>query len=162
MENKGQTNKSLVSITQKVASLRNNGNKKARRVINVRKKKTAPFPLSVVLGIITLTLLTLVLMKNFAEVDKYNAGIADIKSQLTDLQNEADKLEERLNKKNNLVYIEEYAEAMGMVKSTELQRINVTLVGSDEGDIYKYEDGNEGGIGVLFSSFGRVIRELFS
>ena len=59
-----------------------------------------------VLGIVTLTVLLLLLMMNYAEVDRYNGSIADLKSQLTDLQKEADKLEQRLDRKDDLVYFE--------------------------------------------------------
>ena len=102
-------------------------------------------------------------MMNYAEVDKYNSSIAELKSQLTDLQKEADKLEQRLDRKDDLIYIEEYAsEKLGMVKSTDLQRVNVTLIGKDDGDIYKYDDGQEGGLGVLLSGFGKIIRDFFN
>ena len=116
-----------------------------------------------VLGIVTLTVLLLLLMMNYAEVDRYNGSIADLKSQLTDLQKEADKLEQRLDRKDDLVYVEEYAsEKLGMVKSTDLQRISVSLIDKDNADVYKYDDGDEGGLGVLLSGFGRIIRNFFN
>lgn len=138
---------------------------KAARSVNYQKigKKKSPFPISFVFGIITITVLVLFLMMNYAEVDKYNSSIAELKSQLTDLQKEADKLEQRLDRKDDLIYIEEYAsEKLGMVKSTDLQRVNVTLIGKDDGDIYKYDDGQEGGLGVLLSGFGKIIRDFFN
>ena len=130
---------------------------KARKIINYRKKDKAPFPMAFVLGIVTLTVLLLLLMMNYA------GSIADLKSQLTDLQKEADKLEQRLDRKDDLVYVEEYAsEKLGMVKSTDLQRISVTLIDKDNADVYKYDDGDEGGLGVLLSGFGRIIRNFFN
>lgn len=136
---------------------------KARKIINYRKKDKAPFPMAFVLGIVTLTVLLLLLMMNYAEVDRYNGSIADLKSQLTDLQKEADKLEQRLDRKDDLVYVEEYAsEKLGMVKSTDLQRISVTLIDKDNADVYKYDDGDERGLGVLLSGFGRIIRNFFN
>ena len=49
-----------------------------------------------------------------------------------------------------------------MVKSTDLQRISVTLIDKDNADVYKYDDGDEGGLGVLLSGFGRIIRNFFN
>ncbi len=142
------------------------GHLKATRLVNYQKnsrKKSSPFPISFILGIVTLTALVLFLMMNYAEVDKYNSSIAELKSQLTDLQKEADKLEQRLDRKDDLIYVEEYAsENLGMVKSTDLQRVNVTLIGKDDSDIYKYDDGQEGGLGVLLSGFGKIIRDFFN
>ncbi len=170
MENNKRNNSVIIKKTLSSASarqpVRSSGNHrhlKPIRVINYAKKDKTPFPIAFVLGIITLTVLLLFLMMNYAEVDRYNGSIADLKSQLTDLQKEADKLEQRLDRKDDLVYVEEYAsEKLGMVKSTDLQRISVTLIGQDDADIYKYDDGKEGGLGVLLSGFGRVIRNFFN
>lgn len=132
------------------------------RLVTMRKKNKSPFPLGVVLSAVLMTVVALFMMMNYAEIDRYNSDIADMKSQLTDLQNEATKLEQRLDRKNNLVYIEDYAtEKLGMVKSNELTRINITLIDKDEGEIVKYNDGNEGGMGILLSGFGEVIRNFF-
>jgi len=172
MENNNKNNSAIIKSSKSIKSassrqpVRRTANRrhlKATRIINYAKKEKAPFPVAFVLGIVTLTVLLLFLMMNYAEVDRYNGSIADLKSQLTDLQKEADKLEQRLDRKDDLIYVEEYAsEKLGMVKSTDLQRVSVTLIGQDDADIYKYDDGNDGGLGVLLSGFGKVIRNFFN
>ncbi|MEG1743239.1 MAG: septum formation initiator family protein [Clostridia bacterium] len=136
--------------------------KKHFNIITKKKKNKTPFPIGKIFPLLLVTAMVLFMVMNYAEIDKYNSDIAELKGQLTDLQKEANKLEQRLDKKNNLVYIEEYAtEELGMVKSTDLTRVNITLVGEDKGDIIKYNDGKEGGLGTLLSGFGEVIRNFF-
>ncbi len=135
---------------------------KAKRIIDYRKKDKQPFPYVTVISIFTMAVLLLILMINFAEVDRYNSNIAELRNRVTALEKEAQGLEQRLDRKNDLIYIEEYAtERLGMINSGELQRVNITLIDKDEGEIYRYEDESEGGIGVLLSVFGESIREFF-
>ncbi|MBQ6183153.1 MAG: septum formation initiator family protein [Clostridia bacterium] len=131
-------------------------------VIEHRKKSKTPLPLGIIFTICAVTLLFVFLVMNYAEVDSYNAQIAELRDELTELQKTASKLKVRLEKKNDLVEIEEYAtDELGMVKAAGLTRINITALPENGGDTYKYDDGDENGIGVLLAGFGEVFRDFF-
>jgi len=130
-------------------------------VIETKKRNKKPLPVGAIFTIAVMTLLFIFLLMNYAEIDNYNREAASLKDQLTDLQKEADKLEQRLDKKNDLIYFEEYAvDKLGMVKSTELTQINITALPENTGEAFKYDDERTG-IGVLLSGFGDVIRDFF-
>lgn len=134
---------------------------KSTRVIVMKKKEKSPFPVSLVFSVAIITALFLFMIMNFAEIDRYNSEIAEIQGTITDLQNEAIQLEQKLNSKNNLNDIENYAKENGMVKSSDADRVNITRDAEDEGKSIKYDDGNESGLGVLLSGLGEVIKNFF-
>lgn len=116
-------------------------NKRARKlvpvrspkIVTVRKKKKAPFPIAVVFSAVLLTLLFLFMMMNYAEIDRYNSEIAEMKATVTDLKAEADKLQGKLDKKDGAItgmqsYIED---ELGMVKSDSLPKEYVSLLPED-------------------------------
>ena len=108
------------------------------------------------------TLLFLFMMLNYVELDKYNSQIADLKSEMTDLKTEEDKLRVKLERRDDLVYIEDYAlNQLGMVKAEELETYYVDIKAEDKADIITYEDTKESGIGVLLSGVGQTIRSFF-
>ncbi|MGI6716709.1 MAG: septum formation initiator family protein [Eubacteriales bacterium] len=131
-------------------------------IIETKKRNKKPLPLGAIFTIAVTTLLFIFLLMNYAEIDSYNREVATLKDRLTDLKKDADKLEQRLDKKNDLIYFEQYAvDKLGMVKETELTRINITALPENTGDAFKYDDEKPRGIGVLLSGFGDVIRDFF-
>ena len=131
------------------------------KIITIRKKEKTPFPIAVLFTSVIITVLFLFMMMNYAEIDKYNSEIARLDAKVTRLKNEEHNLSVRLDKKDNLVDIEEYAtKNLGMVKSETLPRRPVNLQPIDKGEIIKYDDGREGGFGFLLAGIGEVISEF--
>ena len=146
-------------------------NKRARKlvpvrspkIVTVRKKKKAPFPIAVVFSAVLLTLLFLFMMMNYAEIDRYNSEIAEMKATVTDLKAEADKLQGKLDKKDGAItgmqsYIED---ELGMVKSDSLPKEYVSLLPDDVTTVIDRR-GDEGGFGVLLSGLSEVIRNFLN
>lgn len=147
-------------------------NKRARKlvpvrspkIVTVRKKKKAPFPIAVVFSAVLLTLLFLFMMMNYAEIDRYNSEIAEMKATVTDLKAEADKLQGKLDKKDGAItgmqsYIED---ELGMVKSDSLPKEYVSLLPEDVTTVIDRR-GDEGGFGVLLlSGLSEVIRNFLN
>ena len=130
---------------------------------SVRKKKKAPFPIAVVFSAVLLTLLFLFMMMNYAEIDRYNSEIAEMKATVTDLKAEADKLQGKLDKKDGAItgmqsYIED---ELGMVKSDSLPKEYVSLLPEDVTTVIDRR-GDEGGFGVLLSGLSEVIRNFLN
>lgn len=140
------------------------GSKNAVRrvmVIESKKQNKKPLPVGVIFTIAVTTLLFIFLIMNYAEIDRNNREVASLKDQLTQLQKAADKLSQRLDKKNDLVYFEDYAiEKLNMVKSADLTQINITAKREDMGEAFRYDDERTG-IGVLLAGIGDILREFF-
>ena len=110
-----------------------------------------------------LTLLFLFMMMNYAEIDRYNSEIAEMKATVTDLKAEADKLQGKLDKKDGAItcmqsYIED---ELGMVKSDSLPKEYVSLLPEDVTTVIDRR-GDEGGFGVLLSGLSEVIRNFLN
>lgn len=128
------------------------------KIINVRKKERTPFPIATIFLSVMITALLLFMMMSYAEIDKYNSQINDCNVKLTKMEQEKDNLSVKLDKKDDLVYIEKYAtEELGMVKSEMLPRKTVHLNPEDKSKILKYDDGKEDGFGFLLAGIGEVI-----
>lgn len=145
----------------------NNHNKSSLRavrnpnIITVRKKERTPFPIAIVFSSLILTALLLFLMMNYAEINKYNSDNTELATTITELQDDLQDLNVKLDKKINLVDIEKDAiEKLGMVKIETLEHHRVTLPSVDRSEIIKYEDGEEGGLGFLLTGVGEVIRDF--
>ncbi len=131
-------------------------------VIETKKKDKKPLPIGSIFTIAVTTLLFIFLLMNYAEIDNYNSEIASLKDELTELQKSAEKLSQRLDRKNNLIYFEDYAvNELGMVKSSELTRINITTLPENTGAAFRYDDYERGGFGLLLSGFGEVLKNFF-
>lgn len=160
--NNAETSRGIVKAENKNSV--QNGKKhivKRTMVIESKKKNKKPLPIGAIFTIAVTTLLFIFLLMNYAEIDDYNQEVAELRDRLTELQKDADRLEQRLDKKNDLIYFKEYAlNELGMVKETELTRINITALPENIGEAFKYDD-RPGGAGVLLAGIGEVIRDFF-
>lgn len=160
------------NLSNNGASLQKNGEQRLTRtrpvasrsfkVTTRKKEEKKPFPFATVFTTAAFTLLFLFMMLNYVELDKYNSQISELKSEMTDLKTEEDKLRVKLERRDDLAYIEEYASnQLGMVKADELETYYVDIKAEDKADIITYDDGKESGIGVLLSGVGQTIRSFF-
>ena len=169
MENKKSNSNAIINRSNNIVAARNGSadvvkgdNVGKVTVIEHRKKSKTPLNFGLIFAIVAFTVLAVFLIMNFAETNNYNSQIAELRDELTELQKTANKLKVRLDSKNDLVEIEEYAtENLGMIKAGGLTRINITALPENGGDTYHYEDGDENGIGVLLAGLGEVFRDFF-
>lgn len=147
-------------------------NRKASRLVPVRyasvvetrhKKKKSPLPVAVIFAAVILTLLFLFMIMNYAEIDKYNTEIAEIRANITDLKREADTLQGQLDKKESEItgmqdYIEE---ELGMVKGDTLPKEYISLLPEDSTTVIE-RSRDENGFGVLLSGIGEALRNFFN
>ena len=126
------------------------------------KKKKSPLPVAVIFAAVILTLLFLFMIMNYAEIDKYNTEIAEIRANITDLKREADTLQGQLDKKESEItgmqdYIEE---ELGMVKGDTLPKEYISLLPEDSTTVIE-RSRDENGFGVLLSGIGEALRNFF-
>ena len=102
------------------------------------------------------------MMMNYAEIDKYNSSVTELKNEVASLQSEQKKLEQKLENKDDRVAYEEYAsEELGMVKSDTLNKYIITLSPEDKTEIMEYDGETNDGFGYLLSGIVEVIRDFF-
>ena len=132
------------------------------RFITVKKKEKQPFPFVTIAFLTAITALFLFMMMNYAEIDKYNSSVTDLRNEVASLQEEQKKLEIRLENKDDRAAFEQYAtETLGMVKSNSLNRYYIALNPSDKTEIVEYEEEKEGGFGYLLSGLAEVLRDFW-
>lgn len=131
------------------------------KIITIRKKERAPFPISVIFTSIIITTLFIFMMMNYAELDKYNSEIGKSEALLTELKDQQRDLSIKLDKKDNPIEIEKYAkEKLGMVKKETLPYETINLQPVDKAEVIKYDDGTEGGFGFLLAGIGEVLNDF--
>ena len=131
------------------------------RFITVKKKEKQPFPFVTIAFLTAITALFLFMMMNYAEIDKYNSSVTDLRNELASLQDEQKKLEIRLENKDDRAAFEQYAiETLGMVKANSLNRYYIALNPSDKTEIMEYEEEEKGGFGYLLSGLSEVLRDF--
>jgi len=132
------------------------------KVITIRKKEKAPFPISIIFTSVIITALFIFMMMNYAELDKYNSEIAKSEQMLTELKQQQHDLSVKLDKKDDPIYIKNYArEKLGMVKKETLPYETINLQPSDKTEVIWYDDGDgEGGLGFLLAGIGEVINNF--
>lgn len=132
------------------------------KIITIRKKEKTPFPISVIFTSIIITALFIFMMMNYAELDKYNSEIAKSEQKLTELKQQQHDLSVKLDKKDDPIYIENYAkEKLGMVKKETLPYETINLQPSDKTEVIRYDDGNGGGgLGFLLAGISEIINNF--
>lgn len=133
------------------------------KFITVKKKERAPFPFATIAFLAAITVLFLFLMMNYAEIDKYNSSVTDLKNEVAALQNEQKELEVKLENKDDRAAFEQYAiEQLGMVKAGSLNRYYISLNPSDKTEIVEDVPETEGGFGFLLSGLAEVLRDFWN
>ncbi len=110
---------------------------KVRTISDTRK---TAFPFSIVFLSLICTVLFMYMIFNYVQINEYTSSVSDLKNDIATLSVEKDDLTAKLDKKNDLVYIEKIArEELGMVKIDEITKKYITL---DPGDVITSFDRN--------------------
>ncbi|MBE6540202.1 MAG: hypothetical protein E7674_05645 [Ruminococcaceae bacterium] len=128
-----------------------------------RKKDRAPLPIGVIFTAIIFTALFSFMIINYAEIDRYNSELGEMDQKIADLKHEQDILEQKLEQKDDLTYICNYAEnELGMVKYQNIPSKHVKTEGVDaKSEVIVYDD-EENGLGVMLSGMAEAFREFFN
>ena len=131
------------------------------RIVTVKQKKKTPFPVSIVFSCLIITSLLLVVMFYFAEINKFNSDLTDLKKQVTELREEKDNLQQKLDNRDDVDMIRARAQELGMVDSDMKEKNYVNLTNTDKTEIIERDNQNTG-FGFMLSSIGEIFNNLFS
>jgi len=112
------------------------------------------------IGLIALcTTLFMIMINNMVRIKEYEAEIRTMERQAASLSAEKKELSDRLEQKNDLNLIEEYAvNRLGMVKADQLARRYVSLEGEDKIELVKEE--TESAVSRYFTDIGAMFDSL--
>lgn len=110
---------------------------KVRTISDTRK---TAFPFSIVFLSLICTVLFMYMIFNYVQINEYTSSVSDLKNDIEVLSVEKDDLTAKLDKKNDLSYIEKVArEELGMVKIDEITKKYITM---NPGDVITSFDKN--------------------
>ncbi len=142
-------------ITDKIKEVKNIGFEKIKK----RKTSDKRFPFGFVLALSVITVLLLITVSNSVKLNEYTIEVSRIKQEIKTLKTEQKAQELLLDKKINLVEIDEYASySLGMIKGDYEEKTPNNDRGEDSIEAF---DGNysEGG---LLAKILRAISEKFT
>lgn len=129
----GKKYTAMISVLDTVGELKTLWNYKQDKVRTVESKEKKPFPLGAVVIVTICTVLLMVTVLSYVHINEYTVEVADLKAELTSLEKDKKELTLELEKKNDMLEIERYAqENLGMVKSDQLTKKHITLQSEDK------------------------------
>ena len=101
---------------------------KEPKVRTITDTKKTSFPFSIVALAVICSILLFYMVVNYVQINEQTAAVSDLKSEIATLSTERNDLTAKLDRKNDLNYIETVAvEQLGMVKIDEITKRYVTI-----------------------------------
>lgn len=111
---------------------------KVRTITDTRK---VSFPYSIIFMAIACSVLFMYMIFNYVQINEYTETVSDLKSEIATLDARKVELQTKLDKKNDLIFIEKFArEELGMVKIDEITKKYIAM---DAGDKITVFDNND-------------------
>lgn len=123
------------------------------------QKKTNRITWKTVLLLAFCTMMFMMIINNMVRIKEYEAEIRAMERQVSTLSTKRKELSDRLEQKNDLNLIEEYAvNRLGMIKADQLARRYVSLEGEDKIELVNEE--SEGAVSRYFTDLGAIFDSL--
>lgn len=126
------------------------------------EKPKTPFPVSTILCLIAITVISLYVIHLYIELDEIDASITDYNNQIAEMKNQERVLQTQKASKYDLEEIEKIAkEKYGMVDRDQVSKEYITPDAEDSIEIMENEIDDETP-GALLSGFAGAVSELLS
>lgn len=109
------------------------------RVKTVKAEKKKPFPVSAIFMSLVCTVLFMFMIVSYVQINEYTLEVSELRSDLADMIAEDKELTTALEKKNDMLTIEEMASELGMVKADQLTKKHITLTNEDKIEVVEPE-----------------------
>ncbi len=132
-------------VSRAVSALWNQGispmlhTKNDSRVKTVRAEKKKPFPVSALFMSLVCTVLFMFMIVSYVQINEYTLEVSNLRTDLADMVAEDKELTAALEKKNDMLTIEEMAAELGMVKADQLTKKHITLTNEDKIEVVEPE-----------------------
>jgi hypothetical protein len=126
---------------------------KRRTEGTVASGKKTGFPASTIICTILMTVLLMMTVNNFVQLNENQHEVAELRAELRDLKEEKDSLDSKLEQKNNYVTMEKYASSvLGMESDENADEIYIEVDQDETVNVYEVEsDGTKGIIATVMS-----------
>lgn len=138
---------------------------KEKTFTKTAKSKT-PMPVGTIFMAVICTLLLMFIVFVGVQVSDYSSQVSDLSRELKGLIEKEEALNFELSQKNDLNYIEQQAQAMGMVKEDKLPKKYVAIAGDDASQVLIAEKEEDAGyslsgiLSALGESFGEILEYI--
>ena len=135
---------------------------------HVETVKEAPhtqLPVGVIFFTLIATLLLMFMVYMNVQINEYTTSVSTLNSEIAALKTKERELTSEVIKKEDLVYIEEYAtKKLGMVKEENLPQKYVSVGSEDKAEIVdrEGESGGYGSLSTLLSAIGENLQAFLS
>ena len=109
------------------------------RVKTVRAEQKKPFPVSALFMALVCTVLFMFMIVSYVQINEYTLAVSQLRTDLADMAAEDKELSAALEKKNDMLTIEEMAAELGMVKADALTKKHITLTNEDKIEVVEPE-----------------------
>lgn len=109
------------------------------RVRTVSNKTKKPLPVSAFVMAIICTLLLMFMIVSYVQINEYTVAVSELRSELGDMIDRDKELSLELEKKNDMLVIEQKAGDLGMVKLDQLTKKHVSLTQDDKIEVVEPE-----------------------
>ena len=109
------------------------------RVKTVRAEQKKPFPVSALFMALVCTVLFMFMIVSYVQINEYTLAVSQLRTDLADMAAEDKELSAALEKKNDMLTIEELAAELGMVKADALTKKHITLTNEDKIEVVEPE-----------------------
>ena len=134
-------------------------------VETVKKAPRTQLPVGVICFTLIATLLLMFMVYMNVQINEYTTTVSNLNSEIATLKTKERELSSEVIKKEDLVYIEEYAtKKLGMVKGENLPQKYISVGSEDKAEVVEQEKGNSGygSLSTLLSAIGENLQAFLS
>lgn len=109
------------------------------RVKTIRAERKKPFPVSALFMSLVCTVLFMFMIVSYVQINEYTLEVSNLRTDLADMISQDKELTTALEKKNDMLTIEEMAAEFGMVKADQLTKKHIALTNEDKIEVVEPE-----------------------
>lgn len=109
------------------------------RVKTVKERKKRPLPISALAMAFVCTILLMFMIVSYVQINEYTVEVSSLRNELGNMVEKDKELTLELEKKNDMLAIEQKAGDLGMVKVDQLTKKHVTLTQDDKIEVVEPE-----------------------
>ncbi len=124
-------------------------------------KSKTPMPMGTMFMAVICSILLMFIVFVGVQVSDYSTQVSQLSTELKGLIEEEEELNFELSQKHDLKYIEQQAQAMGMVKEDKLPKKYVSVAGGDSSEVILAEkEEDKYSFSALLSALGESLGEI--
>ena len=127
-----------------------------------KKKKNMPFKTIAVLAFVFI--LSIFVVNEYVLINEYSSNIADMKIAINELTKEKDYYISQIEKKNNMIDLENYAsDKLGMMSGGEVEKEYIVIEGEDSIEVYEpVKDREDSLASIVMSALGENLIQAWN